>query len=278
MERPAQNYLDYGMRAAVGFVTFAALAGTWMFAREASGYVLLIAFAVNGVLLITNGNGEKAGGSIPDRHRSRHSNRGHQGGAMIKRTALAAVAVLALAGCTVQFNTPMIPGQPTPGILPGNDHAPSQAQPEPAPAEETKAAPEPTQEPRKTTRPKAQPKLSDTAHFRHFNVRVVGSTGRPTEFNAQVETCLVDEVKDAPTRIAIDPWTAISSSGKVTTATRDYEAGEAGVFPKAAKYREGECAFGWMKFHTNGMNVTKIKYSNSLGDVAVWDLDGKRLR
>jgi hypothetical protein len=67
MERPAQNYLDYGMRAAVGFVTFAALAGTWMFAREASGYVLLIAFAVNGVLLITNGNGEKPeGASLTD--------------------------------------------------------------------------------------------------------------------------------------------------------------------------------------------------------------------
>jgi hypothetical protein len=190
----------------------------------------------------------------------------------IKITLTAVALLLTMGACTIEFHPPLIPGEPVPGVQP--DYAPSQAQPQPVPAEETYA------QPQKTTQPKATHRrnLSDVAHFEHFNVRVVGSTGRPSEFNAQVETCLVDDVKNAPTRISHEPWTAISSSGKITKATRDYEAGEAGVFPKAAKYREGECAYGWLKFHTNGMKVTKIKYHNSLGDVAVWDLDGKRIR
>jgi hypothetical protein len=167
--------------------------------------------------------------------------------------------------------------QPVPGVQP--DHAPTQAQLAPAPAEETYA------QPPKTTQPKAAPgkKLSNVAHFQHFDVRILGSTAPPgpaeVVYHLQSEVCLTKEVKGASTRISTDPWSVYGSDGWVKPS-RHVEAGEAGNFPREAMYRKGDCAVGWMTFKTNGLKVTKIRYSNSLGDVAVWDagLGQERIR
>jgi hypothetical protein len=183
------------------------------------------------------------------------------------RAALASlVALLVLAGCSMEFKLqpPTIPGEPIPGVQP--DRQTTQAAPQPVPAEETKAQPVPE----KTTKPKPARKLAQVAHFEHFNVRIVGTTGDPDFYNLQAEVCLVDDVKGAPTRISTDPW-SVRANGRSFTRKINPEIGTVGNFPREAKYREGECAYGWMSFPTNGLKVTKIKYSNSLGDVAVWD-------
>ena len=183
----------------------------------------------------------------------------------IKITLAAVALLLTMGACTIEVRPPLIPGEPVPGVQP--DYAPSQAQPQPVPAEETYA------QPQKTTQPKVAHRrnLSEVAHFEHFNVRIVGTTGRPDAYNVQAEVCLVDDVKDAPTRISTDPWSVVTANGGKVKASRHTEAGEAGNFPGEAKYDEGECAYGWMRFKTNCLKVSKIKYSNSLGDVAVWD-------
>ena len=45
-----------------------------------------------------------------------------------------------------------------------------------------------------------------------------------------------------------------------------------GAFPPDATYRVGQCASGWIPFFTRG-TLTTIKYSNGVGDVAIWDAD-----
>ena len=45
-----------------------------------------------------------------------------------------------------------------------------------------------------------------------------------------------------------------------------------GAFPADDIYRVGQCASGWIRFLARG-SVTKIKYSNGVGDGAVWDAD-----
>jgi hypothetical protein len=45
-----------------------------------------------------------------------------------------------------------------------------------------------------------------------------------------------------------------------------------GAFPPDDIYRVGQCASGWIPLLARG-SVTKIKYSNGVGDGAVWDAD-----
>jgi hypothetical protein len=186
------------------------------------------------------------------------------------RAALAALALLALAGCsvTIEPKVPLIPGQPTPGVLPDQQSQPSQ--PQPVPAQETHAQPVPEKTRTQPAPQKTRKALSPVAHFQHFNVRIVGATGDPDFYNLQAEVCLVDAVKGAPTRISTDPW-SVRANGRSYTRKVNPEIGTVGNFPREAKYTEGECAYGWLSFPVNGLKVTKIKYSNSLGDVAVWD-------
>jgi hypothetical protein len=45
-----------------------------------------------------------------------------------------------------------------------------------------------------------------------------------------------------------------------------------GAFPADDIYRVAQCASGWIPFLAR-VSVTKIKYSNGVGDGAVWDAD-----
>ena len=44
------------------------------------------------------------------------------------------------------------------------------------------------------------------------------------------------------------------------------------LYPSDETYRVGECSSGWIPFQTS-RNVSKVKYANGVGDVAVWDAD-----
>ena len=168
----------------------------------------------------------------------------------IKITLAAVALLLTMGACTIEVRPPLIPGEPVPGVQP--DYAPSQAQPQPDRQRRPRAATEDH-----AAQVAHRRNLSEVAHFEHFNVRIVGTTGRRDAYNVQAEVCLVDDVKDAPTRISTDPWSVVTANGGKVKASRHTEAGEAGNFPREAKYDEGECAYGWMRFKTNGLKVSK---------------------
>ncbi len=136
------------------------------------------------------------------------------------------------------------------------------------------ATPSPT--PSSTAQPTASPKrrAQSPARFDHFVVTVDDlRRASPSEVRLLAKVCvrsLPPDPQGDRTRISWDPWS-------VRARSRMIDAGPAhatfkGAFPPDATYRVGQCASGWIPFFTRG-TLTTIKYSNGVGDVAIWDAD-----
>jgi hypothetical protein len=146
---------------------------------------------------------------------------------------------------------------------------------EPSPSVVTvKATPSPTLS--STAQPSASPKkrAHSRAKFDHFVVTVDDLQRRnSSEVRLLAKVCvrsLPPDPQGDRTRISWDPWS-------VRADTRMIDADPAhssfkGSFPPDDTYRVGQCASGWIPFLARG-TVTKIKYANGVGDVAVWDAD-----
>jgi hypothetical protein len=72
------------------------------------------------------------------------------------------------------------------------------------------------------------------------------------------------------TRISWDPW-SVRANAKMIDADKAHATFK-GAFPPDHTYRVGQCASGWIPFFARG-SVTKIKYANGVGDVAVWNAE-----
>ena len=111
-----------------------------------------------------------------------------------------------------------------------------------------------------------------TARFEHFRV-TVKEIKYPTSSTAllKAEVCVMKIAEDSEVdwaQISWDPWAVSAGSDSA-------DAGYVGnppkhMYPKSGTYDVGECAAGWMPFQIDG-DLSTIRYSNSLGETAVWD-------
>jgi hypothetical protein len=157
----------------------------------------------------------------------------------------------------------------------GDDPSPNAAATPTRDASSTATAPTPTTtpgEPEPSTKRKAEPKGS-SAKFKHFTVTVRDVRREtPSEVRMLAKVCVGTSLPPDPqgdrTRISWDPWSlrARSQTVKADPSRSVFR----GAFPPDKTYRVGECASGWIPFFTRG-KVTKVKYANGLGDIAVWD-------
>src|SRR5215210_4070016 len=109
-----------------------------------------------------------------------------------------------------------------------------------------------------------------SATFKHFKV-TVRRVRRTADVQLLAEVCvrsLPPDPQGNRTRISWDPWSI--QGGSQTVKADPSRSVFKGAFPPDNTYRVGECASGWIPFFTREA-VTKVKYANGLGDVAVWD-------
>jgi hypothetical protein len=123
-----------------------------------------------------------------------------------------------------------------------------------------------------TTKPKPTPSGSgSSATFKHFRVTVSQIARNGSTINVLAKVCvrkLPPDPQGDSTRISWDPWSIRTKSetlhAKLSSSSRQP------LYPPDKTYRVGECASGWIPFHTSG-SVLKVKYANGVGNVAVWD-------
>jgi hypothetical protein len=128
----------------------------------------------------------------------------------------------------------------------------------------TSTAPHPSAPPRK--------RAHSRAVFDHFVV-TVDDLRRPnsSEVRLLAKVCvrsLPPDPQGDRTRISWDPW-SVRADSRMIDADPTHSTFK-GAFPPDDTYRVGQCASGWIPFLARG-TVTKIKYANGVGDVAVWD-------
>lgn len=130
-----------------------------------------------------------------------------------------------------------------------------------------------TATPKASTGPTAK-RRGRSAKFKHFTV-TVREVKKETSSEARVlaEVCvrsLPPHPQGNRTRISWDPWSVRAGSRTVDSDPSNsvFE----GAFPPDKTYRVGQCASGWIPFFTRA-NVTRVRYANGVGDIAVWDAD-----
>jgi hypothetical protein len=127
-----------------------------------------------------------------------------------------------------------------------------------------------------TPRTSASPRkrAHSQAKFDHFVVTVDDLQRRnASEVRLLAKVCvrsLPPDPQGDRTRISWDPWSVQAGSRMIDADPA--HATFKGAFPPGATYRVGQCASGWIPFLARE-KVTKIKYANGVGDVAVWDAD-----
>jgi hypothetical protein len=137
------------------------------------------------------------------------------------------------------------------------------------------ASPTPSSSIASPTKP-AQHRAHSQAKFKHFIVTVDDLQRRnASEVRLLAKVCvrsLPPDPQGNRTRISWDPW-SVRARSKTIDADIDADKAHAtfkGAFPPDHTYKVGQCASGWVPFFTRG-SVTKIKYANGVGNVAVWD-------
>jgi hypothetical protein len=134
--------------------------------------------------------------------------------------------------------------------------------------------PSPSPSGAKSTKPSKRARVHSTATFDHFKVTVSDLKRRnASEVRLLAKVCvrsLPPDPQGNRTRISWDPW-AVRAKGRMIDADKAHTKFK-GAFPPDHTYRKGQCAEGWVPFFARG-TVTKIKYANGVGDVAVWDAD-----
>jgi hypothetical protein len=162
------------------------------------------------------------------------------------------LASLLLLGCSADEDAP--PSPPPPTVV------------------TVTATPSPT--PSGTAQPSASPhkRAHSQAKFKHFVVTVDDLERRnSSEVRLLAKVCvrsLPPDPQGDRTRISWDPW-QVRSQGRMIDADPAHATFK-GAFPPDHTYRKGQCAEGWIPFLARG-TVSKIKYSNGVGDVGVWD-------
>ena len=131
--------------------------------------------------------------------------------------------------------------------------------------------PSSTAHPSASTKPK---RAHSQAKFDHFMVTVDDlERVNSSEVRLLAKVCvrsLPPDPQGKRTRISWDPW-SVRARAKMIDADPAHATFK-GAFPADDIYRVGQCASGWIPFLARG-SVTKIKYSNGVGDGAVWDAD-----
>jgi hypothetical protein len=131
--------------------------------------------------------------------------------------------------------------------------------------------PSSTAHPSASTKPK---RAHSQAKFDHFMVTVDDlERVNSSEVRLLAKVCvrsLPPDPQGKRTRISWDPW-SVRARAKMIDADPAHATFK-GAFPPDDIYRVGQCASGWIPFLARG-SVTKIKYSNGVGDGAVWDAD-----
>lgn len=131
--------------------------------------------------------------------------------------------------------------------------------------------PSSTAHPSASTKPK---RAHSQAKFDHFIVTVDDlERVNSSEVRLLAKVCvrsLPPDPQGKRTRISWDPW-SVRARAKMIDADPAHATFK-GAFPADDIYRVGQCASGWIPFLARG-SVTKIKYSNGVGDGAVWDTD-----
>jgi len=162
------------------------------------------------------------------------------------------LASLLLLGCSADEDAP--PSPPPPSVV------------------TVTATPSPTSS--STVQPSASPhkRAHNQAKFTDFMVTVDDLQRRnSSEVRLLAKVCvrsLPPDPQGDRTRISWDPW-QVRSQGRMIDADPAHATFK-GAFPPDHTYRVGQCAEGWIPFLARG-SVTKIKYANGVGDIAVWD-------
>lgn len=116
--------------------------------------------------------------------------------------------------------------------------------------------------------------LGWTATFPHFNVTVGNVVYSPAHGTLAYTVVCVRSLPPGSTggrtRISWDPWRLTTTSGTVAPRVYDASHPPEGMFRAAGYYRPGDCAGGWIPYADASGAVTKISYSNSLGNQATW--------
>ncbi len=112
--------------------------------------------------------------------------------------------------------------------------------------------------------------------FTHFSVRVGDVIYSPAH-GTLVYTLIC--VRSLPagsvggkTRISWDPWRVTTTKGSYAPKVYDASHPPDQMLASSGYYRPGECAGGWIPYATAQGAVTKISYSNSLGNQATWSM------
>lgn len=128
-----------------------------------------------------------------------------------------------------------------------------------------------------TPEPSATPKKErahSRAKFTHFVVTVDDLQRKnSSEVRLLAKVCVRSLPPDPHgdrTRISWNPW-SVRAKGRMIDADPAHATFK-GAFPPDHTYRIGQCAEGWIPLLPRG-TVTKIKYANGVGDVAVWNAD-----
>jgi hypothetical protein len=138
------------------------------------------------------------------------------------------------------------------------------------PASES-ASPTPTSSATKAPSKKVKPARATFKHFKVTVSEVKRHSANQVRIKAKVcVRSLPPDPQGNRTRISRDPW-AVRAGGQTIKASGATFAGD---FPSAsnATFRVGECASGWVPFATAD-HVTRVKYTNGVGNVAVWSGD-----
>lgn len=115
------------------------------------------------------------------------------------------------------------------------------------------------------------------AEFENFTVELkpLDQNVQPIEGKSgyEVEVCVIHQVgdsSDGTTRVSIDPWSVVSSTGETLTPLEPaYEP----AFPQETRLAEGECASGWItfgRFKNQEIDWAELRYENGLGNRASW--------
>jgi hypothetical protein len=178
---------------------------------------------------------------------------------MIKKAAAIAmtglIVVCAFTGCSAGEDTPT----PPPSVVTVTETA----RPSPSSTAYPSASPK-----------KAQSRAHTQAKFDQFVVTVDDFERRnSSEIRLLAKVCvrsLPPDPQGDRTRISWDPWQVRANAEMIDAdpANSSFK----GAFPPDDTYKVGQCAKGWIPFLAR-REVTKIKYSNGVGDVAVWDSD-----
>jgi hypothetical protein len=136
----------------------------------------------------------------------------------------------------------------------------------------TTTASSPTATPSPGRTDTAKPPAHSRAKFTNFVVTIDDLQRKnSSEVRLLAKVCvrkLPPDPQGNRTRISWDPW-SVRSGGKAIKADPAHSEFK-GAFTPDHTYKVDQCAKGWIPFLARG-EVSKIKYANGLGDVAVWD-------